>query len=63
MLKQFITAKEVSEIMGVSDSTAYKIIRQLNDQLKAKGYITVTGKVSRKFFEERVLYGATAEGD
>lgn len=63
MLKQFITAKEVAEVMGVSDSTAYKIIRQLNDQLKAKGYITVTGKVSRKFFEEHVLYGATMEGD
>lgn len=63
MAKQFITAREVAEIMDVSSGTAYRIIRQLNDQLKANGYLTVAGKVSRKFFEERVLYGAKAEGD
>lgn len=42
--------------MGVSEGKAYKIIRQLNDELKAAGYLTVAGRVSRKYFEERI-YG------
>lgn len=28
----------------------------LNDELKAKGYMTISGRVSRKFFEEK-FYG------
>lgn len=56
-MKQFITAKEISEIMGVSQGKAYCIIRELNDQLKAAGYITVQGKVNRKYFYEKCCYG------
>jgi hypothetical protein len=37
---------------------AYKIIRQLNDELAKQGYITIAGKVSKAFFEQKV-YGAT----
>ena len=36
---------------------AYKIIRQLNEELKAKGFITIAGRVNRQYFNER-LYGA-----
>ena len=57
MQKQFVTAKEVAEIMGVSEGKAYSVIRQLNAQLNEKGYLTISGKVSRKFFEEKCLYG------
>lgn len=59
MQKQFVTAKEVAEVMGVSEGKAYAVIRELNAQLKAKGYLTISGKVSRKFFEEKCLYGET----
>ncbi len=52
----FITAKEVAELLGISKSKAYAIIRELNDELSAKGFITVAGRVSRKFFEEK-FYG------
>lgn len=54
--RQFIGAKEVAEILGVSEGKAYSVIRELNQELKEKGYITVQGKVSRVFFQERV-YG------
>lgn len=54
--KQFIGAKEVAEILGVSEGKAYAVIRGLNQELKEKGYITVQGKVSRVFFQER-CYG------
>ena len=42
--------------MDVSLSTAYRIIKRLNNELDHKGYITIAGKVSRKYFLER-LYG------
>ncbi len=54
--RQFIGAKEVAEILGVSESKAYSVIRGLNKELKEKGYITVQGRVSRAFFQER-CYG------
>ena len=54
--KVFITVDEVAQQVNVSKSFAYKIIRTSNNELKAKGYITIAGRVSRKFFEERI-YG------
>ena len=56
MRAQFITANEVAEIMGISRTKAYQIVRSLNRELKEMGYITIAGRVSRKFFEERI-YG------
>lgn len=53
MNKQYITAKEVAEILGVSESKSYSVIRELNAELKARGFITVLGKVPRKFFFEK----------
>ena len=50
----------VAEFMCVSVPTAYKIIRKLNDELEANGYITVAGKVNRKYFESKVFGGAVA---
>lgn len=52
----FITAQEVAELLGISKSKAYTIVRKLNEELSAKGFITVAGRVSRKFFEEK-FYG------
>ena len=48
----------VADDFGVSESMAYRIIRQLNKELKEKGYITVAGRVSRKYYQERT-YGLT----
>lgn len=50
-MTNYVKAKEIVELMGVSEGKAYKIIRQLNDELKAAGYLTVAGRVSRKYFE------------
>lgn len=40
MQTQYITAKEVADVLGISIGKTYKIIRQLNDELKKEGYIT-----------------------
>lgn len=56
--KRFLNASDVSEYMGISKPMAYKIIRKLNDELVSQGYIIVSGKISRKYFEQKV-YGAS----
>ena len=53
MEKQYMTAKDVCEALGVSSTKAYAIIRQLNGELAEKGYITISGKVSRAYFNEK----------
>lgn len=49
---KMIDAKEVSELMGVSMATAYKIIRTLNAELRESGCRTVQGRVNRDYFEK-----------
>ena len=55
-----IDAAEVARTLNVSKAFAYKLVRDMNDELKSKGFITVAGKVSRKFFEEKI-YGMQTE--
>ena len=56
MKNRFICAEEVAQELSVSKPYAYKLIRQLNEELKAKGFITISGRVNRQYFYER-LYG------
>lgn len=53
MNKKFLGAEDIATILEVSKGHAYKIIKRLNTELEAKGYITVAGKISRRYFEER----------
>ena len=52
----FMKAEEVQEFLGVSRTESYRIIKRLNEELKANGYMVISGRVSRKYLEERV-YG------
>ena len=60
MEKRFIRADDVAQELNVSKPYAYKIIRKLNEELNAKGFITIAGRVNRQYFYER-LYGAGEE--
>ena len=51
--KSYYTADEVADILGVSKPTAYVKIRLLNKELQDRGYITVAGKINRRYFNER----------
>ena len=57
--KRFLNAADVAQYMGISVPMAYKIIRRLNDELVAAGYIIVSGRVSRIYFEKKI-YGGLA---
>ena len=60
MENRFMRVEEVAAELGVSVSYAYKVIRRLNDELKAKGFVTIAGRVNRQYFNERV-FGAGKE--
>ena len=60
MEPKFLRAEEVAQELSVSKPYAYKLIRQLNEELKAKGYTTVGGRVSRQYYYEKI-YGAEKE--
>lgn len=57
MSRQTYSAKELGEALGVSESKAYEYIRQMNAELTQKGFLTVRGKVSRKYANERFFGG------
>ncbi|ETD23188.1 hypothetical protein HMPREF1202_01190 [[Ruminococcus] lactaris CC59_002D] len=54
MNEKFLEVGDVMRILGISRSAAYKLMRQINSELEKKGYIVIRGKVSRKYFEERI---------
>ena len=51
--KIFYTADDVSTMLSISRPTAYRIIRNLNDELSSGGYIIVSGRVPKKYFDEK----------
>ncbi len=55
----FMKVNDVAEELGISVSHAYKIMQQLNRELKEKGYMTIAGRVNRKYFMEKFCYSGT----
>lgn len=53
MTRQLYTAKDIQELLGVSESSAYKYIRVMNEELAAKGFLTVRGKIPKAYVQER----------
>ena len=56
MKKPFLRAEDVAEILSISKPYAYKLVREMNEELKKKGFLTIPGRVSRRYFEEK-FYG------
>lgn len=51
MEKLYYTAKEVAEMLDVSVSHAYKVIREANRELSSKGFYVRAG---RKYLDSKV---------
>ena len=45
--QEFYTAQEVATMLGISKTSAYRVIKRLNTELEEKGYITIIGKISK----------------
>ena len=51
--KKILTASDVVEILNISRSSAYRLIRRLNAELEKSGKITVAGRISARYFFEK----------
>lgn len=58
--QNMMTAKDVATVLGVSIGTAYKVIRKLNHELEENGYIIVSGKIPKAYWEKK-FYGINEE--
>lgn len=50
----YYTAQEVQEMLGVSRAKAYKIVKELNEELMSKGYIVIAGKIPKQFLDRGI---------
>lgn len=46
--------KEISKILGRKNSYCYKVMRELNQELKDQGFYIVDGKIPAKYFCDRL---------
>ncbi|MBQ4304843.1 MAG: hypothetical protein II774_10185 [Lachnospiraceae bacterium] len=53
----YIGADEVAAACSVSKAKAYMIIRAENEKLKEQGYLTIAGKLPRRYFESLIAGG------
>lgn len=59
-MSEFLTVKDVISELGISRSSAYKVIRNLNKELQEKGYLVVSGRVPRRYFLARYYLDSEA---
>ena len=52
----FMRVNEVAEELGISIPFAYRIIRQMNEELAKTGCITIAGRIDRKFLPREILW-------
>ena len=54
MDNMYVKASEVAEMIGVSRAKAYKMVAQMNKELKAQNYLVISGRVPRKYLMEKL---------
>ena len=54
--RNFMTVDEVAKELKVSKSYAYKIVKQLNEELSKLGYLTFSGRVNANYFYKKACY-------
>lgn len=55
--RDYYDVDEVTELIGMSKSFCYKLVQNLNKELKEKGCIVFPGKVPKKYLQERLYCG------
>lgn len=52
-MDKFLYLEDVMKITGFKETKCRNIIKELNSELKKKGYMIFRGRVSEKYFHER----------
>lgn len=51
---RYVRAAEVAEMLDVSKAKAYKLIAEMNNELKSQNIIVINGRVPRKYLMKRI---------
>ena len=57
MQSEVVRVDEVMARLDCSAGKAYRIMKQLNNELTAKSFITIAGRVPRSYFEQKTKIG------
>ena len=49
----FVRVDTIVEDLQISKPLAYKLIKEMNDELVAAGFITIAGRVPRAYYHKR----------
>ena len=60
-MNAYINASQLMEIVPIGRTKAYEIIKTINDELKAKGKITIRGKAPRSYTLEKLAIKKPAD--
>ncbi len=55
--KRLVRAEDLVNELEISKPLAYKLIAQMNKELKEKGYMIISGKVPRAYYKQRFFFG------
>ncbi len=61
MRKNYIDAKDLMKITGVSKSKATNIIRELNEEMEKEGFVAIRGKLPIGLAKEKFPYSIDDE--
>ncbi|MCF2613071.1 transcriptional regulator [Fusobacterium perfoetens] len=53
-MEKILTAEQVATLCKVRVGKAYQIIRELNEELKKEGYITIRGRINKDYLLKRL---------
>lgn len=59
--KALLNATDIANMLGISKSKAYQIIREGNDYLKKQHKLTISGKLPVEYFNDIWYSGKTSE--
>lgn len=51
---KFYRVQDVMALLECSRSFAYKVIREANKELKAKGYVVMDGRIPKSYLNKRL---------
>lgn len=53
-MNEIITVEEVAQLCKVKTGKAYKIMKELNNELEEKGFITMRGRINKNYLLKRL---------
>lgn len=52
-MAKLVKVNEVCDLLGIGEGMGYKVIRDLNAELRNKGFITIQGRIPIDYVRER----------